>query len=175
MVKKKRKTHSKVTVPLKIGNGLSHEEETFYQTRFQRANQIIEAAEKGHVKTPSYKPDFLQDMKYVVAIRLLCKQAVYSKWNVEKNPSSLRDVFNFVKHKIVDMIERGEWNPREWTPPGKRTVDRRTNETADMKYWNGESTPVIAVSGGVYMPNPRFFDGETKAELEKLIRDACDE
>jgi len=141
----------------------------FYQSRFQKADQVMRAVKQGYVPTPSFMPKFLEDKGYLQMIRHLCSQAVYSKWNQEKAASSLMDIYLFVKKRIRQRVALGEWNPKVWRVPGKRTVDRRTNEAADPRFWGDGVTPIIAVKAGLYMPNPSVFDAETRVELERLL------
>lgn len=139
----------------------------FYQSHFQKADQVLKAVKKGQVDTPRFKPDFLKDKQYIETIRELVKRAVYSKWSTDKTPSTLVDIYRFVKGEIKKMMSMGTWDTKAWRFPSKRTVDRRTNETADSRFWKGP-TPLIAIKAGIYIPNPVFFDEETKKQLLKL-------
>jgi len=139
----------------------------FYQDSYQKADQVLTALKKGSVKTPSFKPEFLRDKEYLESIRELSKEAVYARWSSEKRPSQLIDIYRFVKRRIQVLIDVGEWDAKAWTPPSKRTVDRRVNEAADQKYWDGP-TPIIALRAGLYIPNPSLFDEEGRRELERM-------
>lgn len=134
------------------------------------ADQIIKATQMGSVATPRFKPEFLRNKKYLEAIRLLVKQAVYSNWNTQKKPTTLLAIYRFVEGKIKDLIATNQWNS-EWTVPGKRTVDRRVNECADARFWVDEVTPVIAVKAGLYCPNPYLFEGEIREKLKELTEE----
>lgn len=142
----------------------------FYQSRFTQAHQVMTAVQKGHVPTPKFKPDFLGDKKYLETVRNLCKEAVFSIFNEEHRPTRKRsEIVPIVQEKVKRLIELGEW-PRSWTPPGRDTIIRRLNETADIRHWQEGITPLIAIKPGRYAPNPLLFDKETREKLEEMAR-----
>lgn len=150
--------------------GKAQDTAAFYQSQFQKAEQILQAVKKGHVATPSFQPRFLQDKEYLLTIRQLCRQAIYAVWNKEKRSASLYEIRNFVKSKIKERIEAGEWDLSKWKFPGFSTIDRRINETADKKYWKDGKTPCIGVGKGLYAPSPLCFEDDTRRELEELVK-----
>jgi hypothetical protein len=139
----------------------------FYQTRFGMAEQILTAVKKGSAKSPSYTPEFLRDPQYIQTIRNLCVQAIYSRWNLQKEPSTLVHVYYSVERKIREMVNNRQWNTMTWKIPGRKTVDRRTEETAAAKHWPKE-TPCLCVRAGYYMPNPALFEEPMRSELLKI-------
>jgi hypothetical protein len=139
----------------------------FYQTRFGMADQILTAVKKGSAKSPSFTPEFLRDPQYVQTIRNLCVQAIYGRWNLKKEPSTLIQVYYSVRRKIQEMVNNRQWDTRNWKIPGRKTVDRRTEETAAAKHWPKEP-PCLCVRAGFYCPNPALFDDETKEQILKI-------
>lgn len=139
----------------------------FYQTHFGMAHQILTAVKKGSAKSPSYVPEFLRNPQYIQTIRNLCVQAIYSRWNQDKKPSTLIQVYYSVKRKIREMVKNQQWDTLAWKIPGLKTVDRRTEETAAAKHWPKEP-PCLCVRPGLYCPNPALFDDETKKQLLKI-------
>jgi len=139
----------------------------FYQTHFGMANQILTAVKKGSAKSPSYSPEFLRDPQYIKTIRNLCVEAIYSHWNQKKEPSTLVQVYYSVERKIQEMVNNNQWNTLVWKIPGRKTVDRRTEETAAAKHWPKEP-PCLCIRAGLYCPNPALFDGETKEQILKI-------
>jgi hypothetical protein len=139
----------------------------FYQTRFGMAEQILTAVKKGSAKSPSYVPEFLKDPQYIQTIRNLCVQAIYGHWNQKKEPSTLIQVYYSVKKKIQEMINNRQWDAMVWKIPGRKTVDRRTEETAAAKHWQKEP-PCLCVRAGFYMPNPALFEESMRSELLKI-------
>jgi len=147
----------------------------FYQDHFQRADQVMTAVKQGHAKTPRFKPDFLENERYLRTIRLLAKRAGFAQWNSKHLPIHVtqgpESIYVFVKEEIRKLISMGKW-PRKWTPPGKRTIERRAQEAADVKYWPDpeEPPPLLGLGGGYYMPNPHpaYFEGEALQRLKEL-------
>lgn len=139
----------------------------FYQTRFGMANQILTAVKEGSAKSPSFAPEFLRDPQYIQTVRNLCVQAIYSRWNQEKEPSTLVQIYFSVERKIQEMVTNLQWNTLVWKIPGRKTVDRRTEETAAAKQWPKEP-PCLCVRAGLYMPNPALFEEPMRSELLKI-------
>jgi len=140
----------------------------FYQTRFGMANQILTAVKKGSAKSPRFiPPEYMKDPQYIQTIRNLCVQAIYSRWNQKKEPSTLVQIYYSVEDKIQGMANNRQWDTANWKIPGRKTVDRRTEETADARLWPKE-TPSLCIRAGLYMPNPALFDDESKKEMLKI-------
>lgn len=136
--------------------------------------QVKQALVQGYAITPR-PAGAPQDPQYLTAVRQLAVQAVYQIWNIEHRAAALWDIYHIVTAKIQDHIStpaavRLPWKAGIWQIPSKRTVDRRVNEGADPRFYEGTSTPIIALSPGLYLPNPRNFDGETRTKLEQLLR-----
>ena len=132
----------------------------------RKADQIVQAVRKGHVKSPSYIPD-VED-GYWPTVRKLVVRAVYSIYNEHGRPTKdRREVIPIVQERIEEMIRLGRW-PRNWKVPGKDTIVRRQNETADVRHYPEGVTPCICVSPGRYLPSPLKFEEPTRSKLESL-------
>jgi len=139
----------------------------FYQTRFGMANQILKAVKKGSAKSPSY--EYLRDPRYIQTLRNLCVQSIYSHWNQKKEPSTLVQVYYSVERKIQEMLNNRQWDTLAWKIPGRKTIDRRTEETADARQWPKEP-PCLCVRAGFYMPNPALFEEPMRSELVTIAQ-----
>lgn len=93
------------------------------------------------------------------ALRALCIQAVFSKWNNERQPTDLREINAFVRDKIKEKQKLGEWPFTSYR--GKRTIDRRVNEAACGAFSEDGIARIVAVTAGIYQPNPQLFEGLT--------------
>lgn len=133
----------------------------------EAAEQVMKALKQGHVKTPHYVPDILSNLTYLKVIRGLCTQAVYARWNRLKKPSTLNQIYGFVDEWIHTAIATGQWR-KKWTVPSKRTVDRRTNECADSRFYVDKVTPIVGIKAGIYIPNPYLFGDDVRVKLEAL-------
>lgn len=112
------------------------------------------------MKTPAFA--YEGDENMIKELRQRCIRAVYALWGMYERPLSLSEIYN---HVTENMIGDSSW---KWYLPLKRTVDRRINETADQKYWPGE-TPCISVHAGYYIPNPLSFTGRARTLLDALV------
>lgn len=94
-------------------------------------------------KLPSWRPQGIPlDEQEREALRQLCIEAVFSIWNREQRPAHLSEIWQMVRSK---------------TTHGKRTVDRRVNEAASPLF-SGPIPKIVAVTSGIYQPNPRLFE-----------------
>jgi len=128
--------------------------------------RVYRALRLGYVPSPQQKiPKEHQQHKqwYMEAIT----SAVYATWNKEQKFMNLQEIFGEVKKRIVALKNSGLW-PYE-TIPGKRTIDRMVNFTADRREYPDGKPTIIAVKAGLYMPNPIFFPDAVKQQLEKLM------
>lgn len=91
------------------------------------------------------------------ALRALCIQAVFSTWYQEHRPTQLSEIYRFVKAKIREKLAAREWPFSEYR--GKRTIDRRVNEAACGAFSENGVARIVAVTAGVYQPNPELFEG----------------
>ncbi len=91
------------------------------------------------------------------ALRALCIQAVFSTWNNEHRATQLSEIYRFVKAKIREKQSLGEWPFSSYR--GKRTIDRRVNEAACGAFSENGVARIVAVTAGLYQPNPELFEG----------------
>lgn len=135
-----------------------------YQNTIDKArgfDQLQSAMRQGHASTPRMSSPFSES--YHAVVRAKVASSVYSIWEETRQAASLGQIF----YKVVRNIEHDpEW-PKHWTIPSKRTTDRRANEAADMRFYQG-TTPIVSVRAGVYCPNPRRFEGKARTLLEAL-------
>jgi hypothetical protein len=127
---------------------------------------VEKAVEWGHVQTPSYIPAWFEDKRYTVVLQWLSLFAIMAYLNENRKAATLWDIYNRVTEKIRSAIREGTW-PREWTMPGKRTVDRRVNEIASDRPENqiksDKGLPrAQATRAGEYIPNPALYPHVTK-------------
>jgi hypothetical protein len=135
-----------------------------------QVDQVAAALKQGYAITP-LMAGAPQDPTYLEVIRQMAIEAVYSVWNQHRRPAHLWEIYHIVMAKIEDKLPSTAglpWRGNVWERPSKRTVDRRVNEAADPRFYQ-DVTPLVAVSPGHYMPNPRTFDGQTRIQLEKLL------
>ena len=128
------------------------------------AQRIKEAARKGFAKTPDYERDPAPG--YDGHLRDLIAQFVLGKWNEEKRSVSLAEIYQGVRAKIAREQEEQVW-PKIWLTPSKRTVDRRTNETARPEFYMEGPPPCVCVRAGHYVCNPALFEKAVKEEIVK--------
>ena len=137
------------------------------ESLFRRADQIAKAVRYGYVKTPPvYRIPREEPAR---ALRDLIVRAVYAYWNVHRKPMHITRspaIYEAVLNRIRTLKQMGEW---PWKIPIKRTIDRRVNECADKRIWDGP-TPLIGLGGGWYMPNPAKFEEPTRSELLRIVR-----
>jgi hypothetical protein len=133
----------------------------------KKAKQIQTALTRGAVKTPSYKPAFLEDPKYLATLRVFCVRAVHQIWAKERRPTKNRhEIVSIVQNMVRENIF-GEWDSW-WGVPSSDNIVRRLNETADETVWGG-ATPCIAVTAGEYMPNPHKWDEPLKSQMLAVL------
>jgi len=116
---------------------------------------------QGTLKLEGWKPirPSEADTERFAAIRELVVKAVFAKWNKDKEPATLLSIFFKVQDDIKELlttVQRNRWK-KEWRIPGKRTIDRRVNEAADPRFYEDGVPKIVAVSAGVYQPNPTLF------------------
>lgn len=112
----------------------------------------------------------IRDTPYKRELREMVVRAVYGRWHVINKAMTLDDVFLRVEREAKIAHAQGQWSYQ--VMPIKRTVDRRVNEAADPRFYDGESPPLRMVppkGSGLYLPNPERFTGEDRRTLEKLL------
>ena len=108
-------------------------------------------------KLPSWRPQGIPlDEPERNAYRQLCIQAVFSIWAQEHRPAHLNEIYRFVRARIKDKIADREWPFSPYR--GKRTVDRRVNEAASPAFYEDGVPKIVAVTSGIYQPNPFLFE-----------------
>jgi len=138
---------------------------TRYQETIDKArgfDQLSSAMKQGWVPSP-HEP-MPENESYLRVLRAKAANAVYSIWNESQGPATLGQIYSRVQANIA--WDKG-W-PIEWASPSKRTVDRRVNEAADPRFYEG-STPIIAIKAGSYCPNPVRFEGRARTLLSALV------
>jgi len=132
----------------------------------RRADQIVQAVNKGSAKSPGYMPKVEEG--YWPTLRKLVAEAVYSIYNENHRPTrDRREVVPIVLNRIEEMRKTGQW-PRGWKTPGKDSIVRRLNETADVRHYPDGETATVCVQAGSYIPNPRRFEEPTASEIQVL-------
>src|SRR5690348_5427207 len=114
-----------------------------YQTTIEQAKgyrQLTTAMKQGSAVTPHLDPP--ESKEYYATVRAKVVRAVYSYWNQHQKPVDLYEIFRRVRH---DISLDANW-PKSWNWPSKRTVDRRVNETADLRFY--KQTPCVCVRAG---------------------------
>ncbi len=128
---------------------------------------ISGATHKLDTWKPQTKPD-----EECHAYRELVKQVVFAKWGRRHEPITLEAIYSGfrddhesvkgVKALVEDRIREGMWPfpayPRRVFCRSKRFVDRRVNEVASDKFAGEGLVKVVAVSSGIYAPNPELFE-----------------
>ncbi|MDD5240064.1 MAG: hypothetical protein PHH61_06415 [Candidatus Nanoarchaeia archaeon] len=90
--------------------------------------------------------------------RVLIRQSIFASWRNKSRASPLQEIYLDVVRRVRELIETGDWDlDFAQYPRSKRTIDRRVNETASPKFYPHGVVMVVAVSAGVYMPNPQLF------------------
>ena len=134
-------------------------QETIDKARF--GEQLESALRQGSAVTPRQPPP--SDKRYMELIRVHVVRAVYAIWNLQGVHADLWMIYN----RVQDTLFMDPDFRKDWTPPSKRTVDRRVNEAADPRF--ADPTPIIAVKAGLYIPNPVNFDGRARVLLDALV------
>ena len=134
----------------------------------RRADQIVQAVNKGSAKSPGYMPKVEEG--YWPTLRKLVAEAVYSIYNENHRPTrDRREVVPIVLNRIEEMRKTGQW-PRDWKTPGKDSIVRRLNETADVRHYPDGETATVCIQAGCYLPNPRRFEEPAASELQVMAR-----
>ena len=132
----------------------------------RKADQIVQAVQKGSAKSPHYMPQVEEG--YWPTLRKLVAEAVYSIYNENHRPTrDRREVVPLVLGRVEEMRTAGQW-PQAWKTPGKDSIIRRLNETADVRHYPGGETATVCIQAGVYLPNPRRFEEPLASELKNL-------
>lgn len=92
----------------------------------------------------------------LAAYREIVKQAVFSVWSQSHRATDLREIYAFVADHVKEMIRLHEW-PHSQFVRSKRFVDRRVNEAASQLYSEDGIPKIVAVTSGIYQPNPKLF------------------
>ena len=129
----------------------------------EQGRKIQEAARNGFAKTPDYERDPAPG--YDGHLRDLIASFVLGKWNEERRSVSLDEIYQGVREKIAREQEDKTW-PKIWLFPSKRTVDRRTNETARLEFYMDDVPPTVCVKAGHYQANPALFEEAVKDEIK---------
>jgi hypothetical protein len=133
-----------------------------FTEEIQEAQRIKEAAKKGYAVTPDYERDPAPG--YDGHIRDLVVSVVFGIWNEQKRPASLAEIYQGVRVKIAREQEDQTW-PKIWFNPSKRTVDRRTNETARPEFYLEGPPPCICIRAGHYQSNPALFEKSVISDI----------
>jgi len=90
--------------------------------------------------------------------RVLIRQSIFASWRNKSRASTLQEIYLDVVCRVRELIETGDWNlDFAQYPRSKRTIDRRVNEVASPKFYPHGIVMVVAVSSGIYCPNPELF------------------
>lgn len=128
-----------------------------------------------------WQPQAQPDEELCKRLRQYVLEVVFAVWNKHKRPVAMSPqkpgqfyIAQGVQKKIRQAREKGEW-PKEWGYVGKRTIDRRVNEAADPRFYEDGIPKIVAVTAGVYQPNPSLFEVGAvamKTEIAKqLLKD----
>lgn len=116
---------------------------------------------KGTKKLKGWKRQPQPDPEMCKILRKLVVKVVYAYWNERHKPipmSPNKACAEYIAQKVQTMLNllryRGEW---KWGYIGKRTIDRRVNEAADPLFYDDKVPKIVAVSAGLYQPNPELF------------------
>lgn len=102
-------------------------------------------------------------IRAVYAVATQKKEALAKKgWTVFKRGEfpkvQLREIYAFYKQQVPILKEVGDWL---YPLRDKRTVDRRANEAASVKYslvdYGTEKPRIVSVKGGYFVPNAEWF------------------
>lgn len=113
----------------------------------------------GTQKLKTWQPQPVPNQELCKKLRQYVVETVFKKWAKDEKPATLISIYFSVHDRIGKERQIGVW-PREWKQPGKRTVDRRVNEAADPRFYENGVPKIVAVTAGVYQPNPILFEGE---------------
>lgn len=118
---------------------------------------------KGTKKLSDWQPQERPDPEMCAIVRRIVVQVVFAYWNEHEKPIPLspsKVCSDYIAQKVQAIIrqlrEAGKWK-KKWGYIGKRTIDRRVNEAADPRFYDGHEPKIVAVTAGVYQPNPKLF------------------
>ena len=111
--------------------------------------------EQGTLKLQGWQRQKEPDPAICERLRQYISEIIFSRWNMEHKPCTLTYINSKVQARIA--IEYGTLWPTQWRIVGKRTVDRRVNEVADPRFYKDGVAKVVAVTSGLYEPNPELF------------------
>jgi hypothetical protein len=133
----------------------------------QEIEQLKTALKQGFAITPrSHEMPSREDRDSHIEI---IARVVYATWNRDKRPSHIRTIVDEAL-SLIDYEKRmGMWKR---PIPSRRTLERSTNYAADPRWYQDKEDKrpkIVAIKPGWYIPNPQFFDGETKQRLESIL------
>lgn len=109
-----------------------------------------------------WEPQEIPDPEMCAIVRRLVIKVVFAYWNEHGQPIPLSPnkvcsiyIAQQVQTKIRQLREIGQWK-KDWGFIGKRTIDRRVNEAADPRFYANGVPKIVAVTAGVYQPNPEL-------------------
>jgi len=115
-------------------------------------------------KLPSWRPQGIPlDEPEKASYRQLAVEAVFCIWNQQHRPAQLAEICRIIRQKIRDKLDAGEWPFTQWR--SKRSIDRRVNEAASQQFSQG-IPKIVAVTAGIYQPNPILFEQREKNEIQ---------
>lgn len=110
---------------------------------------------------PQAKPSCDRELE---AARQLIREAVFGLWHRKREllaqrqmpaqPVSLSEIYLEVRSRVAVLRSVGQW---PFPVHGKRWWDRRVNEAACARYAVDGVPRIVAVSAGLYAPNPCLF------------------
>jgi hypothetical protein len=110
---------------------------------------------------PQVKPGESRELN---ASRQLIREVVFSLHRQKREllaplqmptqPIKLGEIYLEIRSRIAILQSCGQWPYRVH---GKRWWDRRVNECACPKYYEDGIPKIVAVSAGLYEPNPQLF------------------
>ena len=86
------------------------------------------------------------------------KRKLLAERQMPPQPVSLSEIYLEVRSRVAQLRSCGLWR---YAMHGKRWLDRRVNEAACPRYAVDGVPKIVAVSAGLYAPNPALF---TEAE-----------
>jgi hypothetical protein len=110
-------------------------------------------------KLSTWRPQVipLQENESEAYRKLVC-EAVFNYWKFKHRPCSLVEIFGFVTAKVEALRKRDEWPFKAYR--GRRTVDRRVNEACSPQFYADNIARIVAVTAGIYQPNPKLFEAK---------------
>ena len=107
------------------------------------------------VKVRGWQPQQAPPQNECKAMIQIVDEAVMSLFHESNLPlnvfaADLNQIYRRCQQKIRKLRDTGEW---QFPYRGKRTWDRRVNDAATEKH----GAKIVAVTAGVYRPNPRLF------------------